>query len=359
MASKWEDLYASFEERRVKAQEMRGKVDPSAEVDEPPEPFTEMPILPTLEELYKKSSQVYLRSNIVAGGYKSWDHYFDIQFRLLREDFVRPLREGIERYCVTGSSRGISDIRVYENARILNPVGLYTGMGFQFRFDVTKLQNVKWEHSRRLIFGSLLCLSDDEFREHVIFATVVKTDPKHLNEGLLTLKFEDGTNRFAINPVARFKMVESTAYFEAYRYVLEALQNLSRNPDLMPMKGYIVDCVNYKDILRVPGFLNLPSSPAAFDMKDILNTTKQFNVTDLTKWPIASQTSLDDSQLEALKTALTQELAVIQGPPGTGKTFIGIKIAETYLKNRHVCGILTVLPLVLLCTIPTMPLISF
>ena len=349
VASRWEDLCASFEERRVKAKEMRGKVDPSAEVDEPPEPFTQMPILPTLEELYKKSSQVYLRSNIVAGGYKSWDHYFDIQFRLLREDFVRPLREGIERYCVTGSSRGISDIRVYENARILNPVCLYTGMGFQFRFDVTKLQNVKWEHSRRLIFGSLLCLSDDEFREHVIFATVVKRDPKHLNEGLLTIKFEDGTNGFAINPIARFKMVESTAYFETYRYVLEALQNLSRNPDLMPMKGYIVDCVNYKDILRVPGFLNLPSSPAVFDMKDILNTTKQFNVTDLTKWPIASQTGLDDSQLEALKTALTQELAVIQGPPGTGKTFIGIKIAETYLKNRHVWDPQRASPIFVVC----------
>ena len=28
----------------------------------------------------------------------SHNHYLDVQFRLLREDFVRPLREGIDYY---------------------------------------------------------------------------------------------------------------------------------------------------------------------------------------------------------------------------------------------------------------------
>ena len=43
-------------------------------------------------------------------------------------------------------------------------------------------------------------------------------------------------------------------------------------------------------------------------------------------WPSAAQLELDNSQLEAVKMALTKEFAVIQGPPGTGKTYIGLKV---------------------------------
>ncbi len=28
----------------------------------------------------------------------AWEHYLDVQFRLLREDFVGPFREGISNY---------------------------------------------------------------------------------------------------------------------------------------------------------------------------------------------------------------------------------------------------------------------
>ena len=44
---------------------------------------------------------------------------------------------------------------------------------------------------------------------------------------------------------------------------------------------------------------------------------------------------MDQSQIDALKLALTQEVAVIQGPPGTGKTFVGLKIVEVLLNNKH------------------------
>ena len=92
-------------------------------------------------------------------------------------------------------------------------------------------------------------------------------------------------------------------------------------PDTMPMKRYIVDCVNYREVLKVPGFMNLRTSRPVFNLKEIINTRWPFDVTDSTKWPPAHTTDLDDSQLEALKVALiTQEVAVIQGPPGTGKT---------------------------------------
>ena len=43
------------------------------------------------------------------------------------------------------------------------------------------------------------------------------------------------------------------------------------------------------------------------------------------------ETTLDTSQLSALKQALVHRVATIQGPPGTGKTFIGIKLVKLLL----------------------------
>ena len=37
---------------------------------------------------------------------------------------------------------------------------------------------------------------------------------------------------------------------------------------------------------------------------------------------------LDDSQISAVKMALSQRVAIIQGPPGTGKTFIGVQLVK-------------------------------
>jgi MoxR-like ATPase len=53
---------------------------------------------------------------------------------------------------------------------------------------------------------------------------------------------------------------------------------------------------------------------------------KDVPVLDVDRWPSNELLGLDESQYEALKIALTKEVAVIQGPPGTGKTFIGLKV---------------------------------
>ena len=349
-----EALAVTFDEekRKLLAQKCVKKKKSATATGEPPEPFTELSILPTMKELLINSKKVFLRPNITSGGYENWEHYFDIQFRLLREDFIRPLREGVVAYSSPSlsSKQNITDIRIYEDARILNPVCLYSGMGFQVKFDVSKLTKVKWEHSRRLIFGSLLCLSDDNFHNQILFATVIKRDPKLLEDGIITIKFEGDSNPFEIDPRIQFKMVESTAYFEAYRYILKRLQDLSMYPEKMPMKNYIVDSVRQLESpTSVPGFLKLRGSPPIFDLQDIIKTRWPFDVTDLKKWPLASKTGLDPSQLEALKASLTQEVAVIQGPPGTGKTFIGLKIAEAYLRNRHVWDPQKSSPILVVC----------
>lgn len=64
---------------------------------EPPENFREVSIIPTLEELIT-DTHAFLRPNLVDGCYRSSEHYLDVQFRLLREDLIQPLRNGVQDF---------------------------------------------------------------------------------------------------------------------------------------------------------------------------------------------------------------------------------------------------------------------
>lgn len=85
--------------------------------------------------------------------------------------------------------------------------------GFQVR------KRMRW--TKRFIFGSLVCLSMDGFRDNLVFAVVKDRDETKIVHGIIGLKFE---NPDAVDYNAQYCMVESPAFFEAYRHVLEALQ---------------------------------------------------------------------------------------------------------------------------------------
>ncbi|CAB4012131.1 NFX1-type zinc finger-containing 1-like, partial [Paramuricea clavata] len=326
----------------------------------PPEDFREMTIIPHHDDIFTEKKP-YLRKNIVQGAYENLDHYLDVQFRLLREDFLRPLREGIINLVNHGidQKQGVfKDIRIYRNVKILYPVCSSSGLRHDIQFDNSRLKSVKWENSKRLIFGSLLCLSKDHFQTF-IFATVGDRDPKELAHGKLTVQFMDLTVDFSRKNV--YEMVETTAYFEAYNPILQGLQQTNDND--LPFQSYLIEC--NKDI-QAPQYLRhsrFALAAPSFDFSSILldgaspNTTaslqrrfrnlsldgpkprrraprfKDVPVLDVDRWPSNELLGLDESQYEALKIALTKEVAVIQGPPGTGKTFIGLKIAKLLLSN--------------------------
>ena len=350
LQKKCEELQKQFEfaQEQMESLTVPNKGENPHDELEPPNDFTTIEVLPQNDDLKcGVKFKPFLRCNITEGRYKNWDHYLDIQFRLLREDFIAPLREGIKSYYESSASRS-SEIRVYEHVHVLTPVCLVTGMGFHITFDVTRFKNTIWEHSRRLIFGSLLCLSNNEFRDDsIIFATVVKRDPKLLAEGSLTIKFEGDVNGFHINPTDEYTMVESTAYFEAYRHVLLGLQSASQRQETMPFKRYIVEC-NMKDLP-----LPLHVRRTTFDLSMTLGTksieARNITISKEATWPHHHTTCLDESQYEALKMALRQEISVIQGPPGTGKTYIGLKLVQAFLHNRTVWDPLKNSPILVVC----------
>ena len=334
LQTKCEELKKQFElvQEEIKCLQIPTKQVDCLEDLEPPDNFTHIEVLPQNNDLKcGPNFKPFLRPNIIKGKYRDWDHYLDVQFRLLREDFISPLRDGIKSQ-YEGLTHRIAEVRVYEHVQILTPVCLFTGIGFQISFDTKRFQHTNWEHSRRLIFGSLLCLSKNDFSDDsVIFATVVKRDPEQLKEGYLMIKFEDDSG-FRIDPTDKYTMVESTAYFEAYRHILLGLQNASQVQDTMPFKRYIVECT--MDDISPPLHIRATGS-TCFNLSKALGTkTTSIKITDASTWPHFRETRLDKSQYEAMKMALRQEISVIQGPPGTGKTFIGLKLVQVFLENR-------------------------
>ncbi|XP_077192287.1 NFX1-type zinc finger-containing protein 1 [Paroedura picta] len=308
--------------------------------------FRTLPIYPTHKEVHGEEKP-FLRPNLISQKYESPAIYLDTQFRLLREDFVRPLREGILQLLQSfEADRGLrgkkfDDIRVYFGARILIPLCSGTGLDYKVQFDIKPLQLVRWENSKRLLYGSLVCLSKDHF-ETFLFATVSHRESQDLKQGIVHLHFNQHSRALLANigPADSFLMVETTAYFEAYRHVLRGLQEMEETE--VPFQDYLVKCEPH---VRAPVYL---ARASVYDLRPLMKAARatdgvetalgtlagsKVDLLDPGQWPALDLLGLDTSQMEALQLALTKELAIIQGPPGTGKTYVGLKIVQALLAN--------------------------
>ncbi|XP_071959185.1 NFX1-type zinc finger-containing protein 1-like [Antedon mediterranea] len=295
----------------------------------PPDNFREISIFPTINDL-TADYKPYLRKNRLGGSYDDVDHYLDVHFRLIREDLVRPLREGIKEYLHTkdDSNKRITSIRIYYDVTIEYPVCSHDCVLYRVHFDVSRLKGVRWQSTKRLIYGSLVCLSPDDFKS-VYFATVANRDVKDLENGFVDLKLENEEEFEKLNE-CRYTMVETSSFFEAYRHVLKSLQEITETS--MPMKSYIIKG-HHK--VEAPSYLR-HNMTMTYDLTPLVNdTTKCLVRLAGNSWPTAKSLQLDESQFTAFRNALTKEFVVIQGPPGTGKTYIGLKIVQALLYNSE------------------------
>lgn len=80
------------------------------------------------------------------------DHYLDVQFRLLREDFIRPLREGIRDYLRLTQDKTkkhkvnkINDINVYNQVNVVSSIINNGDLVYNARFDTTDFKKVRWQ----------------------------------------------------------------------------------------------------------------------------------------------------------------------------------------------------------------------
>ena len=317
----------------------------------PPNDFRDIPICPTNKEI-TSHERPFLRKNILKGRYEDAEHYLDVQFRLLREDFLEPLREGIHEIVQNVPRKQRNQLmKQYQGARIVDKKFTWSGIIYQVQFDVSRFDTKRWANSKRLLFGSFLCLSSNNF-ETMLFATVSKRDPEELAKGKIEIRFIEEQDVFGVeNRKCEYQMVESPAYYEAYRHVLKGLKQLDETT--MPFTKYLVECIEDVD---PPEYLRRENSqePVCYDLRLALDVPDETNasrvpVLQLGAWPSVEILPLNNSQLEALKTAVTTEFSVIQGPPGTGKTYVGARIVRCLLENREAWDPDKLSPMLMVC----------
>ncbi|KAK4872848.1 hypothetical protein RN001_014877 [Aquatica leii] len=287
---------------------------------EPPNDFRSLSIYPNKEDVLLQRG--FLRKNIIDASYQNVNHYLDVQFRLLKEDFVGPLRRGIAEYMnYKGVHKEIvktSDVKVYMGVKFMSPITKNGQLGVLLQFQSTKRHQHKINLNKRFMYGSLLCFTNDNFQS-LLFAKVLDRNIELLQKGQVVVELEFGQGNYSLE--LSYIMIECSVYFEPYYHVLNALQNMDEAK--FPMKKYIID-------------LDLDINTIAYLDPDseytILN--KSVTVHNFDTWPTADDFNLNTSQYEAFRTALTKELVIIQGPPGTGKTFLGLQIAKTLIENK-------------------------
>ncbi|XP_022647651.1 NFX1-type zinc finger-containing protein 1-like isoform X2 [Varroa destructor] len=296
-----------------------------------PDSFKNLEVFPSIKDVH--DDRQFLRPNKIIGSYESGLEYLDTQFRLLREDFVKPIRDGINNYlslkpeqrkkCLSSQS-----VRYYWNVSYRGRIAALTNQVFAFALQLSPLdyKKVNWERSKRFANGAVVGLTKDNF-ERVIFAIVIQRNIDMLKKGVLSVECCCTEDEEYMETGHVYLVIESTVLFETYRYSLQVLQNL--DTDEIPFEKYLVHVK--KDI----GPLKLLQQGRCINLEPIMLNKQEKVVVACNKlsWPSRKSTILDESQYDAVQSAFLRELCLIQGPPGTGKTYVGLLIVKMMLLN--------------------------
>ena len=126
------------------------------------------------------SEPVQLPVSVTQGRYSTADEYLQSQFHMLREDLLAPLQRGIAAFRCQ-EALDDSQVHLYEH------VGLHalacSKQGMSVRLTFTPVDpKVDWHRTSRLLYGSLLALSCDDF-ETIVWATVAHRDARLFTGG--------------------------------------------------------------------------------------------------------------------------------------------------------------------------------
>lgn len=339
------DIISAVEERSKSLHTRRSKNREDGWI--PPEYFKELSIMPSEQDLFFPVN--FLRRNKSVGKYMDLDHYLDVQFRLYREDCISPLRDALSEFLVKQKENRrfrLENGLIYRDVQIVQQkTSLDSGEVFEIKLDKEHCRRINLIKSKRLIYGSLLLLSFDFFKT-ISLAVVAECDRETLQKkGCFSVQIFRSRNKEKLPKQTNGIMIEAaSAYFEAYRHVLKALQAI--NQATFPFQKHLVSCET--DINR-PKYLTADSTydlgPVITESRielqqnqNIINRTKEKQKREVrlfrgSAWPTKTELRMDESQRQAFISALTKEFVLIQGPPGTGKTYLGLQIAKALLHN--------------------------
>ncbi|KAJ3289717.1 hypothetical protein HK104_007279 [Borealophlyctis nickersoniae] len=353
--------------------------------------ISEISVVPTMQEI------LAIRPPFLPGASVKAPHHLplgparhlDSQFRLLREDMIHPIREGITNLLRTlneqpGQVKGngkfrangsgdAADLHIYRHVSVAGVgVDKRDGVMIDVRFDPPeygkRFKDEKgrvefWKRSKRLMHGGLVCvlwrkegrqgdvdgLEDEEGTHSLIFAVVVGRWPEELGKSasasLIRLKIVESKffTEMLMSLVrdgqgtgdGNFLVEASGIFFESYRPILETLKSVT--PQTLPFIEYLApESGVISNVMIPPAYAR-----NKWDLSRILNgVTCDFRPCDSESRQAALRmldlhSSLDEGQREALLDCLSREVALVQGPPGTGKTFLGIQLVRILLSPTH------------------------
>ena len=296
--------------------------------------WNELPLVPSSSELLLEGpleSAINLSPVKVTGAYGSTHEYVDTYFRLLRADCFAAIRTGI--HDLMEGKLDPRDMNVYHKVSLVGILPSNTEAGIQLALEVTPCKPVQdWSTSSNLMFGNLLCLTGAGTFKDAIWATVANREEKLLKtkQVIIVELCSEGNSKNDADCITSLTktsgsilMVESPTYYRAYQPVLRALQSMDL--DGMPFQE---ELVSVKDPNQCPGYITENSTiDGSIIHKSLSSETELFSFLNHSR-PSEDDTTLDDSQLKAIKLALRCRVGVIQGPPGTGKTYVGVQLVK-------------------------------
>eukprot|EP00210_Caulerpa_lentillifera_P007100 g6793.t1 len=304
----------------------------------------------------------------------------DLHFRLLRHNLIADIKSVLLEFRKDGGIQGLrerdlqmpglplkvgpQDIQtdVYRNVQVIRMRAEFTS---GVEFDNLKIiaqkseydKSAYWKKSSRLQSGTLACLCWESGvgRElNIVFGTIAERMLPNLCQnrpqiGLKSLldsyhqKLENLMKPIRYNERrSEIILIQTGPCFYAYQPVLEALKRapiplshyitqppIERNPLINPLDAFRqpaprMSCPQY---FKRGGYFDLSflcKNMASSSLKRVRENFFPLN-------DVVTHSTLDMSQAEALKTALTHELAIVQGPPGTGKTFLALQVMRALL----------------------------
>ena len=120
-------------------------------------------------------------------------------------------------------------------------------------------------------------------------------------QGIIQIRFETGLeNILGLASNHTFTMAETTAYFEAYRHVLEGLQEMK---DALPMARYLVEC---NPTIKPPQYLLSARGTGQMDLSSLLREDSRWDASAVTiinpqRWPPREETTLNESQVGLIR----------------------------------------------------------
>lgn len=286
----------------------------------------------TLRDIENKN--LGLRKIPLGFPYPDLETYLDIHFRLYLEDFYSSIKKGIRDYHKNirenYKTKRVEGLYMYDG-QVTEQVATRNGISLKLQIPISKNYRIS---QKRFIFGSMILLSRDDFKNFVIciarqtnFPLIDKKDdtPKFL-EVLVEPKLFGKTTQTLMSEIRnrKLKVAESSSYFESYYHCLKNMQEMVK----MPLEHLIVHCRAQDN--KIPDYLCTVAYDAAGRP-----TKKIKDEVALVVREIMNTNNFDESQKRSVDLALNKELTIIQGPPGCGKTFVSVQIVKMLLKIKR------------------------